>query len=189
MKIKNFLHTIKEALLSISSHRNIKHRIRLRLFIYFLLLAVVLPCIFWPLLHYLVISFSFLITCLFAVILLHKLPVFQRKDTRNLLFLLLFFAGSWIYLNLAVETKKTNGPASSIESGYEKIIRKTFLAIHNGNISIASFFPSRGSYEISGDGFVDDVRMNNKILGLYVLFHACAYIFAGYFFYHNNLRY
>ena len=179
MKIKNFLHSVKEALLSISSHRNIKHRIRHRLFIYFLLLAVVLPCIFWPLLHYLVISFSFLITCLFAVIMLHKLPVFQRKDTRNLLFLILFFAGSWIYLNLAVETQKLNAPDS--KSSHE-IIRKTFLAIHNGNISVASFFPSRGSYEISGNGFVDDVPMNNKILGLYVLFHACAYIFAGYFF-------
>lgn len=175
----NILHRSKELLLSLSPFRNVTVRITFRLLLYFLTLTVIPFGILSLLVQHFAFAFAGLILCLLIVFTLHRFAIFQRHATRNLIFLIIFILGICSYLQL---TEATPGSTEISTVENNSLARKIYLAIHNGNIAIAAFFPSRGAYEINGDGTINGAPLPTNIIGWYILFHACAYIFAGYFF-------
>lgn len=203
MKINDSLHSTKEWFLSISSFSERKIRLKYRWFLLFATLAILFPAVLTGLLflckcliplfpsypiRYAPVSLFFLFACLFSVFVLHKINFFQRVAARNLVFIMIFLFGVGIYSSMPeciANIKKSNKSVPKEYCMSEKLIREACLSIHNGNIAIAAFFPSRGSYDIAENGTASEGNSKDlptSMLLFYVLFHACVYIFAGYFF-------
>lgn len=144
------------------------------------------------------IVFSFFILLLYGVLVCFLCSRNIRGIYRNIFFIVLFCVGVWCYIEVAkVETvipeksppviitsaePRSMSASEKIQKYLKESVQYIFSATHHSHMSLAAFFPSRGSYEINADGTI-----NNKMfiplstLLLYFVFHAAVYIFASYF--------
>lgn len=115
-----------------------------------------------------------------GVLLLCRVPFFQRGIMRNIIFVAILLLGISAYYCLhCYETQTRQDSTQSV------IVR----AIYHHHLALAAFFPSRGGYEISTDGVLgsgfsangEPVVVETAPLVLYFAFHTLVYMFAGYF--------